>query len=107
MTQTNNTIIQQTSIILLQTNNNKLKYPTSIKEIERILITNKERKKILQDMTTAKTIPNNNSRYSNHPSKKKCNRKIDKKEITIKFRPAPKSLVRKYTYVEHSPTMKS
>ena len=80
MTQTNNTIIQQTSIILLQTNNNKLKYPTSIKEIERILITNKERKKILQDMTTAKTIPNNNSRYSNHPSKKNAIEKSIKKK---------------------------
>ena len=35
MTQTNNKILQQTSTILLQTNNNRLTHPTSIKELEK------------------------------------------------------------------------
>ena len=35
MTQTNNKILQQTSAILLQTNNNRLTHPTRIKELEK------------------------------------------------------------------------
>ena len=90
MTQTNNIIIQHTSIILLQTNNNKLTHHTSIKETERTSINNKEHKVILPNILMAKEIPNNNSRYSHHPSNKKRNRTINKKEIKLNSRPAPK-----------------
>ena len=90
MTQTNNIIIQHTSIILLQTNNNKLTHPTSIKETKRTSINNKEHKVILPNILMAKEIPNNNSRYSDHPPNKTRNRKIDKKEIKVNSRTAPK-----------------
>ena len=63
-------MIQQTSIILLQTNNNKLTHPTSIKELEKTSINNKDHKAILPNIHTAKEISNINSRYSYHPSKK-------------------------------------
>ena len=73
-------ILQQISIILLQTNNNKLTHPTSIKELEKMLLNNTDHKVILPNIPTAKEIPNNNSRYSHQPSNKKRNRKIDKKK---------------------------
>ena len=71
MTQTNNTIIQQTSIILIQSNNNKLKHPTSIKEIERTSINNKEHKAILQDIPTAKKIQKHNNKLENNQNQTK------------------------------------
>ena len=89
MKQSNNTILQHTSIILIQTDNNSLKHPTK-KGTRTTSLTNNNYKEILPNILTLKEIPNNNSRYSHHPSNKIRNRKIDKKEITIKFRPAPK-----------------
>ena len=90
MKQPNNTILQQTSIILIQTNNNNLTHPTTIKELEKTSLTNNNHKEILPNIPTAKKIPNNNSRYSHHPSNKIRNRKIDKKEIKVNSRTVPK-----------------
>ena len=81
MKQPNNTILQQTGITLIQTNTNNLTHPTKIKELEKKSLTNKNNKEILPNVPTATEIPNNDRRYSNHPSNKTRKRKIGKKEI--------------------------
>ena len=61
-------------------------------------MTNNNNKERLPNIPTAKEIPNNDSRYSNHPSNKTRKRKIDKKEIKENFRTAPqKSNITAYT----------
>ena len=89
MKQSNNTILQHTSIILIQTDNNSLKHPTK-KGTRTTSLTNNNYKEILPNILTLKEIPNNNSRYSYHPSNKIRNRKIDKKEIKVNSRMALK-----------------
>ena len=81
MKQPNNAILQQTGIILIQTNTNNLTHPTKINELEKKSLTNNNNKEILPNVPTATEIPNNDRRYSNHPSNKTRKRKIGKKEI--------------------------
>ena len=78
MKQPNNTILQQTGIILIQTNTNNLTHLTKIKELEKSSLTNNNNKEILPNIPTATQIQNNDRRYSNHPSNKTRKRKIGK-----------------------------
>ena len=53
-------------------------------------LTNNNNKEILPKIPTAKEIPNNDSRYSNHPSNKTRKSKIGKNEIKENSRTANK-----------------
>ena len=90
MKQPNNAILQQTGIILIQTNTNNLTHPTKINELEKKSLTNNNNKEILPNVPTATEIPNNDRRYSNHPSNKTRKSKIGKNEIKENSRTANK-----------------